>query len=275
MALRQGAHLPARRCSLEAGIADLAFSTEDVHTFRRGLFDCLRRTVPYDRIFMHATNGYAAGHVTAIGWYADDVGVSLCRYISQMHDAELAIPFRTTCHMETVFEPSRQQELAIFREQAIPHGIVSTLWRMWGCPTGVSSLVLGRQRPASSIHRDLWRLERLIPVIRASEALLLSVAFARSRHDQQSERYHLTKQERAVVALVVRGLGNSEIAGLLGISPNTVRNQMASIFTKVAVSTRSELVFVMTSEEESRTHVWSVPQLRRLLERRPPRPGLP
>lgn len=55
----------------------------------------------------------------------------------------------------------------------------------------------------------------------------------------------VTRQEQRVVHLVERGLTNPEIAALLGVSPNTVRNQMASVFTKLRVSRRAELVYIL------------------------------
>jgi hypothetical protein len=47
------------------------------------------------------------------------------------------------------------------------------------------------------------------------------------------------------MALTVRGLTNKEVAGLLGISPNTVRNILGEVFRKVGVSRRSELAFIV------------------------------
>jgi DNA-binding CsgD family transcriptional regulator len=52
----------------------------------------------------------------------------------------------------------------------------------------------------------------------------------------------LTGREKQIVELVARGLRNAEIAALCGTSCHTVRNQLAIIFTKLDVSTRSELV---------------------------------
>jgi DNA-binding CsgD family transcriptional regulator len=51
----------------------------------------------------------------------------------------------------------------------------------------------------------------------------------------------LTKAEQAVVALVVAGLSNSEIADKRGTSVHTVSNQLAAIFRKTGVGSRVEL----------------------------------
>jgi DNA-binding CsgD family transcriptional regulator len=56
----------------------------------------------------------------------------------------------------------------------------------------------------------------------------------------------LTPAEREVVALVCRGCGNKEIAALRGTSVNTVGNQLSSVFHKLGVASRFELVELAT-----------------------------
>jgi DNA-binding CsgD family transcriptional regulator len=70
----------------------------------------------------------------------------------------------------------------------------------------------------------------------------------------------LSVKERQVTALVVRGLANREIAALLRVSPNTVRNQLAAVFRKLDVSTRAELVFVATTLVPTRRSVTETPR---------------
>jgi DNA-binding CsgD family transcriptional regulator len=52
----------------------------------------------------------------------------------------------------------------------------------------------------------------------------------------------LTKAEREVARMLVLGDTNAEIARRRGSSVHTVANQVASIFRKLGVSTRAELV---------------------------------
>ncbi len=52
----------------------------------------------------------------------------------------------------------------------------------------------------------------------------------------------LTARQRAIVDYVAAGLTNREIAGILGISPNTVRNRLAEAFARLEVASRAELV---------------------------------
>lgn len=55
-------------------------------------------------------------------------------------------------------------------------------------------------------------------------------------------RESLPRREQEVLALVSDGLSNRAIAGALAISEHTVKFHLASIFGKLAVSTRTEAV---------------------------------
>ena len=59
----------------------------------------------------------------------------------------------------------------------------------------------------------------------------------------------LTKREEEVVSLVANGLTNREVAEQLRLSEHTVKNYMFSIFEKVGVSTRVELVLYALSHQ--------------------------
>lgn len=52
----------------------------------------------------------------------------------------------------------------------------------------------------------------------------------------------LTPAEHAVVAAIEAGMSNAEIARVRGTSARTVANQIASIFRKLKVGSRAELV---------------------------------
>jgi DNA-binding CsgD family transcriptional regulator len=52
----------------------------------------------------------------------------------------------------------------------------------------------------------------------------------------------ITAAEREVIDGVLRGESNEEIARARGCAPRTVANQLASIFRKLSVRSRSELI---------------------------------
>ncbi len=56
------------------------------------------------------------------------------------------------------------------------------------------------------------------------------------------EAYGLTQRELDVTRAIARGLGTAEIAEHLFVSPHTVRDHVKSVFEKVGVSSRGELV---------------------------------
>ena len=52
----------------------------------------------------------------------------------------------------------------------------------------------------------------------------------------------ITKREREIISLLGEGLQNKQIASRLSISETTVRHHLTSIFSKLEVSDRLELV---------------------------------
>ena len=57
----------------------------------------------------------------------------------------------------------------------------------------------------------------------------------------------LTARERDVLAMIGQGFANKRIAQILEISPETVKSHVKRIFSKLAVSTRTEAVFRASS----------------------------
>lgn len=65
-----------------------------------------------------------------------------------------------------------------------------------------------------------------------------------------SKDFSLTEAETAVVGLIIKGLGNAEIADALGKTEKTVRNQVTAAFHKMDVRTRSELIVKVLSPSQ-------------------------
>lgn len=56
--------------------------------------------------------------------------------------------------------------------------------------------------------------------------------------------HDLTERERAVLALMVTGLNNTEIAGKLSVSPSTIKSHVSHILAKLDVTSRTEAVAI-------------------------------
>jgi len=54
--------------------------------------------------------------------------------------------------------------------------------------------------------------------------------------------FDLTEREREVLALMVDGLNNTQIAGRLTVSPSTIKSHVSSILSKLGVASRTEAV---------------------------------
>lgn len=52
----------------------------------------------------------------------------------------------------------------------------------------------------------------------------------------------LTEREREVLALMVEGLNNTQIAGRLGVRPSTIKSHVSNILSKFGVASRTEAV---------------------------------
>jgi DNA-binding CsgD family transcriptional regulator len=86
----------------------------------------------------------------------------------------------------------------------------------------------------------------LLPMVRRSrrQGSTYAVTVRSSGADVQAfrRRYRLSAREGQITALILRGLGNREIAQSLGISVETAKKHLSRIFDKVGVDSRAQLM---------------------------------
>jgi DNA-binding CsgD family transcriptional regulator len=63
-------------------------------------------------------------------------------------------------------------------------------------------------------------------------------------------RARLTEAERAVVDLTLSGLSNRAMARKRGTSPSTIANQLAGIYKKLGLSSRSQLALLHSAQRK-------------------------
>ncbi len=67
-------------------------------------------------------------------------------------------------------------------------------------------------------------------------------ALVESANQPPIPTYELTERERVVLALMVEGLNNTQIASRLVVSPSTVKSHVSAILSKLGVASRTEAV---------------------------------
>jgi len=203
--------------------------------------------------------------VTAIpGWEWSTIGCvggrsdnqflreNFSRFSREMTTAEHRALARGFLPVEAIFGPQRRHSLAIFREFLFPRGLNQVVSVAWVADDQIWTLGATRTNRAFS-DRAIARLNALLPYIRAAMRAIpghrvpgSELASVNAELGARS-LWGLTSLQARTMNLVIRGLTNKEVAGLLGTSPNTVRNTLVDVFRKVGVSRRSELSFVATA----------------------------
>jgi DNA-binding CsgD family transcriptional regulator len=108
-------------------------------------------------------------------------------------------------------------------------GGVAYLWRGWH---GAQSRLAGSERALRDreAERDRWRDE--------ANRLLAGLGAA---IEAQFERWGLTRAEKEVALLLLKGLGHKEAASVLDRSERTVRQHAIAVYKKSGLAGRAEL----------------------------------
>lgn len=108
-------------------------------------------------------------------------------------------------------------------------GAVAWLWLGWMRTRGSLRQTLEHSALALA-ERDAWRLR--------AERFLRGLG---AEIDAQLVRWQLTRAEREVALLLLKGLGHKEIAATLGRSERTVRQHAVAVYRKSKLAGRAEL----------------------------------
>jgi NarL family two-component system response regulator LiaR len=91
---------------------------------------------------------------------------------------------------------------------------------------------------------ELARAIRAASVGRTTLSPDIAQAMVESANQPPAPGFDLTERERAVLALMIEGLSNTQIADRLVVSPSTIKSHVSSILSKLGVSSRTEAVTV-------------------------------
>ena len=89
---------------------------------------------------------------------------------------------------------------------------------------------------------DLARAIRAAYAGRATLSPEAAQAFVETSNLPPAPGLDLTEREREVLALMVEGLNNTQIAGRLTVSPSTIKSHVSNILSKLGVTSRTEAV---------------------------------
>lgn len=105
-------------------------------------------------------------------------------------------------------------------------------------PPDVVALAVDDDAPVGALPRTAT-LDEVIRALDAPPRLVLSEAPPRTGIDRLAT---LTARERTVLGLLANGRSRSEIAGELGLSPNTVRTHVQHVYEKLRLHSAADLV---------------------------------
>lgn len=89
---------------------------------------------------------------------------------------------------------------------------------------------------------ELARAIRSAHAGRATLSTEAAQALVESANQPSVPGLDLTEREREVLALMIEGLNNTQIAGKLSVSPSTIKSHVSNILTKLGVASRTEAV---------------------------------
>lgn len=96
---------------------------------------------------------------------------------------------------------------------------------------------------------DLAHAIRAAHVGRATLSPDAAQSLVESANQPPAPGFDLTEREREVLALMIEGLNNTQIAGRLTVSPSTIKSHVSNILSKLGVASRTEAVTLALRNE--------------------------
>lgn len=127
------------------------------------------------------------------------------------------------------------RKTALYHRVWKPLGIDDSLRVWFRAPPGRARTLYLERGKRDFTERDRSLLELLRP-------LLIKMVERSDRRRRADAAVLLTSREREILRWIARGRTTREIAGLLVVSPHTVRKHVENILEKVGARTRSEPV---------------------------------
>jgi len=230
-------------------LAEIAVEAQNADAFRQQTLDRLIQTVGADAGSYSCVGARSTDYAAAL--FGTELPVAeLGRCLREIAPQEIrrALAPRTQVDSDAI-SAARQDKLSLYREFLPRFGVSRHAVRGWRTDDRICFVTLARSGPY-----DLRRFMSQTAVI--LDAVFPVIALGARAHGRSQEgtpvtapeiRATLTACESKVVELLERGLTNREIASLLGLSVNTVRNRVASAFKRVGASRRAELVYLLRS----------------------------
>jgi DNA-binding CsgD family transcriptional regulator len=229
-------------------LAEIALDSESAAVFRRDALSRIARFVGADFCSLHTVINQDVLSLTAFGADGAPLLAALQTTIREVTRDEVSktIGSHRALRDADVMSRSRRERLTFYREYLAAMHVKAYALRAWSTGSGFTFLSIARTGNVGQrfLARATSAVDGFFPVLALGErahAFNHALACGRGSFDRAT----LTAAEGRVVSLLERGLTNREIGTLLGISPNTVRNRVASAFRRVGASRRAELVYLL------------------------------
>lgn len=236
--------------SIESKLAKLAAEATSHRAYREGALALLREVIPYDGALMHALSPRVPLETAVI------IGIDPQRIAQTMPGWDaIAVELGRLRDLAN-------ERLAARDQDAFPQGseMRARFFELALQPIGAQSLVMVHLIVRGALHgavmltgratttftdAHLQTLRMIAPMLAVGDLLHAQLDQTKQASAPVTLRCtdgRLTSRQREIVEHVAHGHTNDAIALALGISPNTLRNHLATIFAKLGAANRADVV---------------------------------